>query len=68
MKKITKDKKGLKIIGIVCSFIIVTLAVLICFSIKWMFDTWINLSMDELIYHLTAPLEGTNKEIANKLS
>lgn len=63
MKKITKDKKGLKIIGIVCSFIIVTLAVLICFSIKWMFDTWINLSMDELIYHLTAPLEGTNKEM-----
>ena len=63
MKKITKDKKGLKIIGIVCSFIIVTLAVLICFSIKWMFDTWINLSMDELIYHLTAPLEGTYKEM-----
>ena len=63
MKKITKDKKGLKIIGIVCSFIIVTLAMLICFSIKWMFDTWINLSMDELIYHLTAPLEGTNKEM-----
>lgn len=63
MKKITKDKKGLKIIGIVCSFIIVTLVVLICFSIKWMFDTWINLSMDELIYHLTAPLEGTNKEM-----
>lgn len=63
MKKITKDKKGLKIIGIVCSFIIVTLAVLICFSIKWMFDTWTNLSMDELIYHLTAPLEGTNEEM-----
>ena len=63
MKKITKDKKELKIIGIVCSFIIVTLVVLICFSIKWMFDTWINLSMDELIYHLTAPLEGTNKEM-----
>ena len=63
MQKNTKDKKWLKIIGVVCSFIIVTLAVLICFSIKWMFDTWTNLSMDELVYHLTAPLEGTNEDM-----
>lgn len=63
MEKKTKDKKWLKIAGAVCSFIIITLAVLICFSIKWMFDTWTNLSMDELVYHLKAPLEGTNEEM-----
>lgn len=63
METKTKDKRWLKIIGAVCSFIIVTLAVLICFSIKWMFDTWTNLSMEELVYHLTAPLEGTNEEM-----
>ena len=63
MEKNTKDKKWLKITGAVCSFIIITVAVLICFSIKWMFDTWTNLSMEELVYHLTAPLEGTNEEI-----
>ena len=28
-----------------------------------MFDTWTNLSMEELVYHLTAPLEGTNEEM-----
>ena len=63
MEKNTKDKKRLKITGAVCSFIIITVAVLICFSIKWMFDTWTNLSMEELVYHLTAPLEGTNEEM-----
>lgn len=26
-----------------------------------MFETWANLSMDELMYHLNAPLEGTNE-------
>ena len=25
-----------------------------------MFKTWTNLTMDELVYHMTAPLEGTN--------
>ena len=63
MEKNTKDKKWLKITGTVCSFIVITVAVLICFSIKWMFDTWTNLSMEELVYHLTAPLEGTNEEM-----
>lgn len=63
MEKNTKDKKWLKITGAVCSFIVIIVAVLICFSIKWMFDTWTNLSMEELVYHLTAPLEGTNEEI-----
>ena len=63
MEKNTKDKKWLKITGAVCSFIIIAVAVLICFSIKWMFDTWTNLSMEELVYHLTAPLEGTNEEM-----
>lgn len=28
-----------------------------------MFKTWTNLTMDELVYHLTAPLEGTNTDM-----
>ena len=63
MEKKTKDKKWLKITGAVCSFIVITVAILICFSIKWMFDTWTNLSMEELVYHLKAPLQGTNEEM-----
>ena len=56
-----KGKRALLIIGTVFSVLLTTVATLLCFSIKWMFDTWTNLSMDELVYHLTAPLEGTNE-------
>lgn len=31
-----------------------------------MFDTWNNLTMDELVFHLTAPLEGTNEEMVRQ--
>lgn len=59
-----KNSRIKKVICIISTILTITLAVLstiICFSIKWMFDTWSNLTMDELVYHLTAPLEGTNE-------
>ncbi len=40
---------------------LIAIAGLVCLSIQWMFNTWNNLTMDELIFHLTAPLEGTNE-------
>ncbi|BDF17165.1 sulfatase-like hydrolase/transferase [[Clostridium] scindens] len=49
------------IIGTVLTISLMVLTTVICFSIKWMFDTWSNLTMDELVYHITAPLEGTNE-------
>ena len=54
-------KKVLCAIGTILAVILTMLASMICFSIEWMFDTWSNLTMDELIFHLTAPLEGTNE-------
>ena len=56
-----KVKAVLVVIGTILSVLLTTIATLLCFSIKWMFDTWTNLSMDELVYHMTAPLEGTNE-------
>ena len=38
-------------------------SVLLAFSAKWMFDTWTSLTMDELVFHLTASLEGTNTDM-----
>lgn len=38
-------------------------SVLLSNSIIWMFNTWSNLSMDELVYHLNTPMEGTSKDI-----
>lgn len=38
-------------------------SVLLSNSIMWMFDTWSYLTMDELVYHINSPMEGTSKEI-----
>ena len=38
-------------------------SVLLSNSIIWMFNTWSNLSMDELVYHLNTPMEGPSKDI-----
>ena len=54
-------KKVLTVSGTVLTIILTVLATILCFSIQWMFDTWSNLTMDELVYHLTAPLDGTNE-------
>lgn len=56
-------KKFFSVIGTVLAVILPVLSTIIFFSLKWMFQTWNNLTMDELVYHLTAPLEGTNEEM-----
>lgn len=56
-------KKIFKRIYIVFAAILCMIAALLLFSIRWMFITWTNLSMDELIYHLTSPLQGTNEDM-----
>ncbi|MGM9941394.1 MAG: sulfatase-like hydrolase/transferase [Bulleidia sp.] len=33
--------------------------IFLMFVVKWLFDTWPKLQMDELVYQITAPLEGT---------
>ena len=57
-----KNKKLLlKRIGVFVSLLSALLAALLVASIRWMFATWNNLTMDELLFHMTAPLEGTNE-------
>ena len=65
MKKNKRNKivvffKGL---GIFLVVLFITIATLLAFSAKWMFKTWTSLTMDELVYHLTTPLEGTNTDM-----
>ena len=57
------QKNILRIVETFISVLLITLAGLLSFSIAWMFKTWTNLTMDELVYHLTAPLEGTNTDM-----
>ena len=62
MRKVLRIiKKVLTMLGTVLTVVLTVLATILCFSIQWMFDTWSNLTMDELVYHLTAPLDGTNE-------
>lgn len=56
-------KKILRWLGVVLTLLLVTLGTLLSFSISWMFKTWTNLTMDELVFHLTAPLDGTNEDM-----
>ncbi len=59
-------KKVLTILGTALAVLLIVLATVIYFSIQWMFNTWSNLTMDELMFHLTAPLDGTNEAMVEE--
>lgn len=56
-----KNNNFIKRIKAFLYFFAIFLLVLFFMSLLWMFRTWNNLTMDELIFHLTTPLEGTNE-------
>lgn len=60
-KNVCLVKKFFGIAGMILTIILTVLSTIIFFSLKWMFQTWNNLTMDELVYHLSAPLDGTNE-------
>lgn len=51
-------KKAIRIVGYIIWSVVTFLALLLVFSIKWVLKTWVNLTMEEMLYTLTA-LEGT---------
>lgn len=53
----------LKVLLAVFTVSISTVAMLVMESVFWMLQTWNNLSMEELVYHLKAPLDGTNNDM-----
>ena len=58
-----KFQKMIKYLGTAISVIMVGLAILLGFSVRWMFKTWPNLAVDELVFHLTEPLSGANQDM-----
>lgn len=40
-------------------------SVLLSASVRWMFKTWPNLSMQELMFQIQSPMEGTSKDMIN---
>ena len=51
--------KHLRRIGIVLLYILAAFSILLAFSLKWALDTWPDLRMEEIVFELQAPLEGT---------
>ena len=70
-KQLKQEKKALKQAkkknyGFWTTFFVIlvcTIAALLFFSVQWLFRTWPNLKMDELMYQLTAPTEGTASDM-----
>lgn len=58
-----KKRKILSVIGIILTVFLITLATLLAASITWMFKTWNHLTMDELMYQLRVPMDGTNRNM-----
>lgn len=54
-------KKIMSLVGTIITIVLAFLSTMIYFAIKWMFETWNNLTVDELFFHLYAPLDGTNE-------
>ena len=57
--------KIIRIILIVIALILVLAAVFTLLAERWAFNYWKTLQIDEIIYHLTAPLEGTGGDVIN---
>lgn len=60
-KSISVFMKVLRVTGTVFTVLMGMLAVLLLSSVHWMLKTWSNLTMEELIFHLKSPLQGTNE-------
>ncbi len=58
-----KIRKILTAVTAVLSVFFIVLSVLWAASITWMFKTWNHLTMDELVYQLQAPMDGTNRNV-----
>ncbi|MDD2979718.1 MAG: LTA synthase family protein [Hespellia sp.] len=63
-------QRVLKIFSVICKVMSFAVVLLFCFlgmllfeGIRWALDTWSNLSMEEIVYHLQSPLEGTNQDL-----
>lgn len=57
--RIARVKKYFQVLGFVLTLLIVAAGTLVSRTIFWAGSTWSELSIDEIIYHLKAPLEGT---------
>lgn len=66
MKNKNKNREGGKAVLIAVSVLLLLAGWILVFLARWVFTTWNGLKMDELIFQLKAPLEGTGDGIIMK--
>lgn len=59
----SKIKKTFGIIGLVLTVILVFLAAYVTLTYKWSQETWSDLTINEIVYHLMMPMEGTGSSM-----
>lgn len=62
-KSKTGASKVFRISGIILMLFLVTASIIVSRSVFWVLKTWDNLSIEEIIFHLKVPLEGTNSDM-----
>ena len=60
-----KSKKTVVIFGILSAFLILC-GVLLSAIVRWVFSVWKELNVNELVYHLVAPLKGTGDGLVGR--
>ena len=46
-------------------YLIIVVGTFFFWGANWMLSVWTNISADELMYHLNAPIKGTNQDVIN---
>ena len=63
MLKIGSCMRVLKYIIKFIFWILAFAIIIVLFSMKWLINTWSDLTFEELLFHLSVPLEGVNSEM-----
>ena len=53
-------------LGVILETLLISLAVLLIFSYRWMMTAWADMSIDELLFQLSQPLQGTGGGMIGK--
>ena len=61
-----KKTKLIKIILYSIALIIISGMIILSFSCHWVLNIWTGLTMEEVVYHLKAPLEGVGNGLIGK--
>ena len=56
-------KKFGKVVLKILAFLLIFLVALLSFAALWTMETWQNNTMDQIVFHITSPIEGTSSDI-----